>query len=266
MQHRNIQFGKDTVTKTSEPRLMRIEVEKTRRAYEIGKNSGLFHVPEVLEYDEVNGVAVFKLIKHIHPVRSAMDGSLRYKSLMEQIGRSLAVIHRKLTLPHGMTITLPSEFNLPGTEVFLHGDFNGMNICVSPCLPPIVILDWQTTAVHGGQATYGSRYFDLIWFVNYMLWTPTFYYLFCDPVSKAARCFLESYFKESEFPYDAEMIARYAKLFFETEQPFRKQNAHWSNRYLLPRSRLLTQRFVESLKTITIDGPNPHDNNQIKKG
>ena len=55
MQHSTIQIGKNTVTKTTVPDLMRVEVEKTRRAFEIGRDCGIFRVPEVLEHDEVAG-------------------------------------------------------------------------------------------------------------------------------------------------------------------------------------------------------------------
>ena len=37
MKHSTIQIGKDTVIKTADQDLMRVEVEKTRRAFEILK-------------------------------------------------------------------------------------------------------------------------------------------------------------------------------------------------------------------------------------
>lgn len=266
MRHSSIQFGKNTVTKTSAPDLMRVEVEKTRRAFEIGKDCGLFRVPEIVEYNEDKGVAVFERIYGINPVRSVANGTSQYKDLMEQIGRSLAIIHRKLVLPDKMTIALSAEFNLPGTEVFFHGDFNGINVCVSACSPTVVILDWQMTSRHGGRATYGSRYFDIIWFINYILWTPTIKYLFSDPVSYIARDFLESYFKESRIAYDMREFVQYAKNFFDTKLPLRKQHASWKARYLLKRSNILTERFVKSLETMIPDGNIHNISSQIQKG
>lgn len=254
MQKSTIQFGKSTVTKTSAPDLMRIEVEKTRRAFEIGKDSGLFRVPEVVEYNEDKGVAVFERIYGITPVWSVANRSSQYKALIEQIGCSLAVIHRNLVLPGKMTIALTAEFNLPGTEVFFHGDFNGINVCISACSPSVVILDWQMTSRHGGRATYGSRYFDIIWFINYILWTPTIHYLFSDPVSTMAKGFLESYFKESGLTYNMREFVQYAKDFFDTKLPLRKQHASWKARFLLKRSNILTERFVKSLETMMPNG------------
>ena len=247
--HGTIRFGENSVTKTAAPDLMRIEVEKTRRAFEIGRDCGLFRVPKVLDYDEVKGVAVFERIERIQPFISKIN---QWSSVIERIGRSLALIHRALSLPQEMVISLPPKFDLPGTEVFLHGDFNGYNVCLSTCLDSIVIFDWQMTSRHGGQATYGSRYFDLLWFVNYMLWTPTFSYIFHDPVSLVAKRFLASYFREADIPYDADMLVQYAKNFFAMKLSLRKQLTTWRTRYLLPRSRTLTQRFIESIETLNL--------------
>lgn len=245
----NLRFTKDTVIKTGRPDLLRIEVEKTVRAFKIGQDCGLFRVPKVLDYNEAKGVAVFERIERIQPFISRTN---QCRSIIERIGRSLAIIHRTLSLPQEMVIPLPPEFVLPGTDVFLHGDFNGCNVCLHMCSHSIVILDWQMTSRHGGQATYGSRYFDLLWFVNYVLWTPTVRYLFRDTVAPVAKSFLESYFREAEIPYDADMLVLYAKDFFAGKLPLRKQHTTWWTRYLLPRSRVLTQRFIESLKMLDL--------------
>ena len=90
--------------------------------------------------------------------------------------------------------------------------------------------------------------------MNYLLWTPSVGYLFRDPVGPVAKSFLESYFREAEIPYDADMLVLYAKAFFAVKLPLRKQHTTLWTRYLLPRSRVLTQRFIESLKTLDLKG------------
>ena len=252
MSHSTIHFEKNTVTKTSKPEQMRIEVEKTLRARDIGENCGLFHVPKVLDFDKEKGVTVFERIHDINPVLNFLRNTKKCNSIIEQMGISLAIIHKELTLPYDMIIKLPPEFRLEGTEVFLHGDFNGINIGVIPKKPSIIILDWQMTSIHGGEATYGSRYFDLIWFINYLLWTPTIKYLFNIPVNKVAKLFLESYFKEASLPYDANMIIKYSKNFFRVKLPERKQHACRQKRYLLPYYNILTKRFIKSLDSINV--------------
>jgi hypothetical protein len=253
MRPSTIKFEKSTVTKTSAPKLMCVEVEKTLRACKIGEDCGLFCVPKVLDYDNDEGVAVFERLPLISPVANILKKTKNCNSIVEQIGSALAVIHRELTLPDDMTIELPQEFRLAGTEVYFHGDFNGVNVCIVPNAPSILILDWQMTGQHGGEATYGSRYFDLLWFINYLLWTPNYKFLFNDTVNKVAKLFLESYFKESESIYDVEMFIRYSKNFFEAKLPNRKQNAGWRESFLLPLSYVLTKRFIKSLNSLQPD-------------
>ena len=94
--HSKVEIGKHTVVKKAAPELMRIEVEKMRRAHEIGKESGLFRVPEVLDFDEVLGIAILERIRSIQPV---IPKFIKSVSILEKIGASLAVIHNRLSLP-----------------------------------------------------------------------------------------------------------------------------------------------------------------------
>lgn len=244
----HVQITKDTVIKAGNPVLMRIEVEKTRRAGQIGKECGLFRVPEVLDYDEIRGVAVFERIMGIQPLRRTASWGREYVALGERLGASLAVVHRNLTLPRDMIIPLPPEFAANGHDVFLHGDLGINNICLDRNSSSIVILDWQMTGVHGGQATYGCRYFDILWFVNSLLWTPTIRHLLGDPVRPVARNFVESYYRTANIPYDAQSISGYAERFFETKLPLRRRiSRRW--RIFIPRCNALTQRFIRSLRT-----------------
>jgi hypothetical protein len=244
-----IKIGENTVTKTSDPKRMSVEVEKTLRARTIGKNCGLFYVPEVLEYNNSKGLAVFERIHHISPIINVLKSTKQCSPIVKQVGSALAVIHRELTLPDEMIIELPLEFRSHGTEVFIHGDFNPINVCISLDTPSIIILDWQMTGQHGGEATYGTRYFDLIWFVNYLLWSPTFKFFFPDQVNKITKLFFQSYFKESGLFYDVEMFVRYSNNFFETKLPDRKKTTSRAERYLLPYSKELTKRFIKSLNS-----------------
>ena len=250
MAYSKIEIKKDRVIKTSDPQKMEIEIEKTLRAYEIGKKCGFFYVPRVFDYDKDKGVAVFERIKEVNPVENVLKWKDKRGLFIEKTGRALAVIHRELVLPGNMIIELPSEFRSPGTEVFIHGDFNARNVCVRSGSPPIIILDWQTTYHHGGEATYGSRYFDLVWFINYMLWTLKPKEVIRNPINTVAKQFLHAYFKETEFLYDPDALVLYFKRFFETKLQTRYQHASWQRRYL---SNSLTKWFMKSLQSIEND-------------
>lgn len=246
---RNVQFAEDAVSKNADPKLMQVEIEKTRRGGEIGKRSGLFRVPEVIEYQEATGTAVFERIYNLVSVRRLLNKGTLTDGIMELAGRSLAVIHRDLTLPEHMRSELPAEFrSTAAPQVFLHGDYNGENICWDTQASALVILDWQTTSRHGGNATYGPAYFDLLWYANHMLWTPSASYLIKDYVTRPARRFIAAYLREAQLPYDRS-LAEYADRFFRTKQPTRRQHSRGLGRWLLSRSEALTEAFSESLWT-----------------
>lgn len=246
IEERHVELKGTTVVKSADPRRLRIEVEKTRRAGRIGKASGLFRVPEVLDFDETRGVAVFERIAGLESVYRAASWGREFVSLAERIGTILAVIHRDLTLPREMVIPLPAAFAADGQDVFIHGDFGIENVGLERGTSPLVVLDWQFTSVHGGGATYGSRYFDLVWFVNTVLWSPTPRFFFGDPVRPVARRFVESYFREAGIPYDAAGLSGYAGRFFEVKRPARRLTSR-RQRLFLRRCEALTRRFVIAL-------------------
>jgi len=245
-----ISISRNTVSKKGDPTLMRVEVEKCRRASEIGRDCKLFRVPQVLDYDESNGVAIFERINGIKPIKNAVSWGDEYAALAEILGSSLAIIHENLTLPNEMIVPLPSQLTFPGCDVFIHGDLSVYNVCVEKDWPPIVILDWQMTRMHGGKATYGTRYFDLMWFIDNLVYRPTLRYIFGNPLRTVSKIFLDSYFKTARIEYKADEITSYAKHFFDLKKPLRKQQESRRFHFLLPRSHLLANEFIESLSSI----------------
>lgn len=256
MQKSTIKLGKNTVTKTSTPDLMRVEVEKTRRAFEIGRNCGLFRVPEVLDYVEKTGSAVFERLD-VKPVSKAVPWGEKRKNLAKILGTSLAIIHQELKLPDDMLVPLPDQFVLPHDEVCLHGDLSVNNVCVGINWPPVAILDWQMTPLFGGHATYGTRYFDIFWFINNLISRPYTRFLFSNPVAPVGTAFIKSYFKQSQISYDSERIVMYAKQFFDVLMQLIRQmiirDSMGRARLLLPYSEAILKDFIESLKTLEPD-------------
>lgn len=248
--HSVVRFERDTVIKTAPAVLMGVQVEKTRRAFDIGRNCGLFRVPKVLDYDETKGQAVFEKLT-IAPVATAVPWGWQKIRVAKSLGASLAVIHRELVLPEKMRVGLPSRLASPEDEVFLHGDLSTYNVCVERALPRLVILDWQMTPAYGGRATYGTRYFDIIWFIHNLINRPQTRFLFGNPVAPVISAFLEAYFSETALFYDSEKLATYATRFFEVEMPRMEaeiiRNSRGRSRLLLPRSRVILRAFMKSL-------------------
>ena len=238
----------DVVVKTGVPELMRIEVEKTRRAYEISRQCGFFRVPEVLDYDGSKGTAKFEFVRDIQTLREVIAAGSSIDSLMEKLGQSLAVVHRDLKLPDGMRVPLPEDYCLAGTEVFLHGDLGLRNVCVSTNDSQVVILDWRTTVKLGEHATYGSRYFDLMWFVYNLFYRPIkrARYKAAIPAAPLAETFLRAYFGTTDYCYDHQEVTCYMKRFLDMKLSARKEGGHFKRRLLLVPSHVRLRRFIAS--------------------
>jgi tRNA A-37 threonylcarbamoyl transferase component Bud32 len=234
----------DIVIKTGPPQLMRIEVEKTCRAHRISEQCGLFRAPKVLDYDETSGTAKFECIHNIKTLREVTASGRPPESFMEKLGQSLAIIHKDLKLPENMVIPLSKDYSLTGSEVFLHGDLGPCNVCVNANNFEIVILDWRTARKLGEKVTYGSRYFDIMWFV---------YNLFYRPLGRArykaaveagpmAEEFLRGYFKTSDYAYNHQELVNYMKRFLRV----RKRGFHFKRQLLLVPSHIKLRRFIAS--------------------
>lgn len=233
LQH-EIKIHKNVVIKSDNPKLMRIEVEKTRRAFEIGKNCGLFRVPRLLDFNEPKGIVIFERLYNIQNISKIL--AIQHKSNIlhvKKIAESLAVIHRELILPENMISPLPDRFQFPGNSVFIHGDFNGLNVCIDNTDGSIVILDWQTTGECGGQATYGSFYFDLMFFINWIfLWTFRSI-LFKKNAPLLSRVFLKNYFETADHEYNHRELIIYMKKFFSIAKIFKRKRISQKKRLYL---------------------------------
>lgn len=163
-----MEFIGDIVRKTGEPALLAVEAAKASRALEIGKKSGLFRVPEVVNFDAEAGVLEFKRLRELSTLLElAVRKDRRLPELLDRAGQALAVVHEELTLPEEMKHDLPSPWmNRAGENVFIHGDFACINVCFHEPSGALVILDWSAAPMIGRTPTFGSRYFDVILFVS----------------------------------------------------------------------------------------------------
>ena len=90
----------DIVRKTGEPEVLVIEAAKATRAFEIGRDSGLFNVPKVLNFDADTGVLDFEKIDDLATLLDlAIRKDQRLLELLRKTGRALGVVHGQLTLP-----------------------------------------------------------------------------------------------------------------------------------------------------------------------
>ena len=216
------------IVKQSDPLLMKIEHEKHKKAYELGMQSNLFKVPKIYDYDSQNGIMKMEYFPNIQRYDSISSPS---EELIIRIASSLSFIHDNLLLEKKITSPLISEL---GSEykAFIHGDFNGHNVCVDKMSGDIVILDWQTASFYGGKATYESRLFDLVWFATYSLRQPKKKDLNFFRTIRISKLFIKSYMKVTKleidktyfYDYVNSYVQRYLKLRIKVAKPSLKES------------------------------------------
>ena len=183
------------IRKTGEQEVLAIEAAKASRALDIGKDCGLFYVPKVINFDANAGVLKFERLDGLVTLLDmAARKDQRLFELLRKAGRALSVIHEKLLLPENMKHELPAEWMAyPGDNVFIHGDFAGFNLCFDESAGRLVILDWSSAPLLGNVATYGSRFFDIIWFVIFIFYGAPRSCLFNWDAPAMANAFLAGY-------------------------------------------------------------------------
>ena len=185
----------EIIRKAGEPGTLAIEAAKASKAFDIGKDCGLFYVPKVLNFDAKTGVLEFERLNGLVTLLDlAARKDERLFELLKKAGQALAVVHEKLVLPEEMKHELPAEWMAsPGENVFIHGDFAGFNLCFDESSGRLVILDWSSAPFLGHNATYGSRFFDIIWLVIFIFYGAPRRCLFNWDASAMANAFLAGY-------------------------------------------------------------------------
>ncbi|KPK43184.1 MAG: hypothetical protein AMJ65_06490 [Phycisphaerae bacterium SG8_4] len=163
-----MEFVDDIARKTGQANLLVVEAAKASRALEIGKDTGLFSVPKVVNLDAEAGVLEFERLSGLETLLDlAVRKDRRLPELLEKAGRALAAIHAELTLPQEMKHELQAEWmNCCDDNVFIHGDFACVNVCFHDPSDELVILDFSAAPMVGRTATFGSRYFDILLFMS----------------------------------------------------------------------------------------------------
>ena len=158
----------DIFQKTGERDILAVEAEKASRAYEIGRDSGLFSVPKVVGFGAETGVLQFERLSDLVTLLDlAVHKDKRLTERLAKAGQALAVVHEKLALPEEMQHELPAEWMAPaGENVFIHGDFACINVCYHRPSDGLVLLDWSAAPSVDRTPTFGSRYFDVLMFVS----------------------------------------------------------------------------------------------------
>jgi len=178
---------------------LQIEAEKTKRAAHIGQNSGIFYVPRILRISEKDNIIDFEYIANLCTLQHlVVSGNPQLTDILIRTGEALAVIHKELILPGNMKKNLPDIWiRNEADNVFIHGDFTLHNVCFHKTTNSIVILDWSTARFIDAEATFGSRYFDIIWFIYHIFHFFPMSNILKWNADKMANAFLRGYIKKN---------------------------------------------------------------------
>ena len=172
-----------------------VEAEKTRQGAAIGSRTGLFLAPSVLATDRAAGRIEFEQLHDLVPLWRFLQRQEADRAIASQVGEALAAIHEELALPESLRVPLPREWCCGQTDspVWLHADFNAMNVCVCARTNRLVITDWAASDLCGGRATVGPWCFDVAWFATSVLFRRFRGFQHVRDAHQFAQQFVESY-------------------------------------------------------------------------
>ena len=164
-----MEFSGDVARKRGPADRLEIEAAKTQRAAKVGAQSRRFHVPAVVHFDAATGVLETERVHgFVSLMQLAVGRDPRLVAICRRVGAAVAALHADLQLPDSLRVPLPATLSSdPAESCFLHGDLNGSNVGYDPSTDRVVIVDWSAAPALGGVATFGSRYFDIVWFAQF---------------------------------------------------------------------------------------------------
>jgi len=210
---RSVSARGDVVVKRQDPRASRRERLRTLAARRVADETGLFMVPDIVSFDDVQGEMVFERL-HATKLRHALADAARSGELVERAARALAAIHGRMD----------SDEPVEGRRVPLHGDFGVNNVFEVPGGDRIAIIDWANADWIGVTASVGAPEIDLAVFLLGL-----FYRRLFDPVPihrrrELARRFLTIYASASPAGVDIEtlraIVRRLAPAYAQLNQEF----------------------------------------------
>lgn len=193
---RAISLLDDAVVKVQEPGASRRERLRTLAGQKVGRQTGLFVVPEIVSFDDSRGEIVFERLRMTALREVAADPSRS----MELVGRAaeiLAAIHRHVESSDGATSTW---------AVPLHGDFGLRNLFHLHESDRIVVIDWANTDWLGIDADFGAPEIDIAAFLVSLftrrVWGPEL----ISRRHEVARHFLLTYASASPHGLDVDVL------------------------------------------------------------
>ena len=186
----------DAVVKVQEPGASRRERLRTLVGQKVGRQTGLFVVPEIVSFDDSRGEIVFERLRMTVLREVAADPSRS----MELVGRAaeiLAAIHRHVESSDGATSTW---------AVPLHGDFGLRNLFHLHESDRIVVIDWANADWLGIDADFGAPEIDVATFLVSLFFRRVFGSWLISRRHEVAHHFLSTYASASPHGLDIDTL------------------------------------------------------------
>ena len=127
--HRSVKVCGDRLIKRQSSLRSRLERARSHVGARLGRDCGLFDVPDVLSFDDEAGELVFRFVKDAVPLRTYFTINPSAE-LAKRCGRALAYIH--------MADSVIDEDNL-----LWHGDYGMGNVLYKEKEDRLTIVDWS---------------------------------------------------------------------------------------------------------------------------
>jgi hypothetical protein len=124
-----VEIDGDRVIKTQSPERSRFERERTQFGTRVGSACGMFHVPDILSFDDSAGENIFHFVPGATPLRTYLVKQPE-PELLERAGRALAAIHS-------------ADCDSSESDVCWHGDYSLGNLLYCQGHDRITIVDWN---------------------------------------------------------------------------------------------------------------------------
>lgn len=159
---RVVSIRENKVIKVQEPEASRRERLRTLAGREVGRQTGLFVVPDIVTFDDSRGEIAFERLQ-LTGLRELLADDGRSMELVGRAAQALAAIHGHMKLADEATVHsggIGRERAVP-----LHGDFGMPNIFHLSASDDIAIIDWANADWIGVDTDRGPPEIDVAVFL-----------------------------------------------------------------------------------------------------
>ena len=214
-------FESNHIIKRNTRDALSYEYHKHMMALQMSKETSLFCIPEITEYNSVKNYLKIELIEGAKSLRE-LESLSEYQ--IKQIASILKFIHQKLRRNAEQNDKFQSKD-------LIHGDFNYENILVDKN-DTIYVIDWNLSHHLNENNDLIHRYFDVFWFVSYPFWEKSKLKFWHNrKIVHSSFKFLQSYLHQPMNKNESKDLMNYMEKFFHVQLQ-RKKNDRRLIQYL----------------------------------